>query len=397
MSAIDVDVVVVGAGPVGLSLAAALAKAGRSVHVLEAGADLSSDARASTLHPPTLEMFGEWGVLDRVLARGKAIDRLQYWERTSRSKVADFPYVLLAGDTTCPFRLQCPQSVVTRLLRERVESHACARVSMGREVGGIEDEGGHVVARVAGGGRGGAVRGRYLVGADGAKSRVREALGLGFSGMTYPDRFLLVGTDIDFASRFPGMGPVAYVFDPDEWVIVMHLPELVRVVFRLAPGDDGDLLAEGSIRARMARFLGEDAPFALKGAWIYSVHQRVTDRFRVGRVLLAGDAAHINNPAGGMGMNSGIHDAHHLAGALDRVLAGGSEAELDRYATERRDAAVRGVQQSSDQNYRLLVARDPEAQAARNRELREAASDPAKARAYLLRASMMGDRIAARG
>jgi 3-(3-hydroxy-phenyl)propionate hydroxylase len=389
MSALDADVIVAGAGPVGLSLAAALALAGRSVHVLEAAADLSDEARASTLHPPTLEMFAEWGIIDEVLARGRAIDRLQYWERATRSLVAEFPYSLLAGVTRFPYRLQCPQSVVTRVLRDRILRSPRARLSMGHEVVAFAEDGDGVAvrARTFEGER--VLRARFLVGADGSKSRVREALGLGFTGTTYPDRFLLVATDIDFAASFVGMGPVAYVFDPDEWVIVMQLPDLVRVVFRLAPSDDGDLLSEGSIRARMGRFLGEEAAFAIKGAWIYAVHQRVTDRFRVGRVVLAGDAAHINNPAGGMGMNSGVHDAHHLARALDDALGGGGDAALERYARERRDVAVRGVQESSDRNYRLLVARDPEARAARDRELREAASDRAKARAYLLRASMM--------
>jgi 3-(3-hydroxy-phenyl)propionate hydroxylase len=111
--------------------------------------------------------------------------------------------------------------------------------------------------------------------------------------------------------------------------------------------------------------------------------------------VLAGDAAHINNPAGGMGMNSGIHDAHMLVDALARVLAGESDTLLDRYAEARREVAVRGVQQQTDLNYRDLAAREREAREARNRELREAAGDPEKARAYLLKASMLDERIGA--
>jgi 3-(3-hydroxy-phenyl)propionate hydroxylase len=192
------------------------------------------------------------------------------------------------------------------------------------------------------------------------------------------------------------MGPVAYIFDPDEWVIVMKLPDMLRIVFRLRRDEDAEAVqAEGAVRRRVSAFLGSETPWTAKGTWVYRIHQRVAETFRAGRILLAGDAAHINIPTGGMGMNSGVHDAHRLVGALTRALRDGDESDLDAYAAERRAAAMERVQQTSNRTYVDLVATEPEAIEARNRELARAAADPRLARAYLLRASMLEDRIEA--
>lgn len=384
------DVIVAGAGPVGLALGLGLARAGLRVHVLEALPSLSTEARASTIHPPTLEMFDEWGIIDDVLARGRRIDRLQFWERSTQALIANLEYRLIGGDTPYPFRLQCPQSTVTRIMLSALERQPSARVSMEHAVTGVVDRGTHVEVAVRSPAGERVLSARYVVGADGSKSQVRASLGLGFSGRTYPDRFLLVSTDLDPSDLFPGLGPVAYVFDPDEWVILMQLPDVLRVVFRLKPEEDEVAAREESAaRARIQRFLGDRRDFTILGASTYSVHQRVTERFRVGNVLLAGDAAHVNNPAGGMGMNSGVHDAHALAAALVQSFKTGDESALDRYAETRRAAAALGVQQVSDGNYRDLVASEAREREARDRALRAAADDPAKARAYLLRASMI--------
>ena len=166
------------------------------------------------------------------------------------------------------------------------------------------------------------------------------------------------------------------------------------IVFRLTSDEDAqEVQREEHLRARLNRFLGAGPEYDLSGVWIYNVHQRVTERFRVGRVVLAGDAAHINNPTGGMGMNSGVHDAHHLAQALIAVLQGASDELLDEYAATRRRVALDLVQRVTNKNYQDLTATEQAAREARNRELYEAAQDPAKARAYLLRASMMAERI----
>jgi 3-(3-hydroxy-phenyl)propionate hydroxylase len=173
-------------------------------------------------------------------------------------------------------------------------------------------------------------------------------------------------------------------------VIVMRLPSLVRVVFRLAPEEDAHLaMSDERLQQRFERLLGRrhEASIALRST--YSVHQRVADRFRQGRVLLLGDAAHLNNPAGGMGMNSGIHDAYLLARALVEHARGGPDALLDAWAERRRHVATESVQRASDENFRHLKLRGAEDRARRNEHLARAAADPAQARAFLLRTAML--------
>jgi len=389
-------VLISGAGPVGLSLGLALAKQGVHVHVFEAEDELSDEMRASTIHASTLEMFAEWGVADAVIARGHKIDRLQFWERQSKTKVAEFPYSLIAKDTPYPFRLQCPQNYVTRILKPALEATGRGTVHMGHRTTGFRqtESGAEIHVETKDGLK--AFKGDYLVACDGAHSPIRKQLGLALHGKTYQDQFLLVGTDLKLSEYFPGIAGCAYLYDPEEWVIAMQLPDLVRTVFRLDHDADPALAkSEPQVRARMKRFLGKEVPFEIKVTGVYSVHQRVAESFRVMRVLLAGDAAHLNNPTGGMGMNGGVHDAHHLASALVSVFQGGSDAALDEYSDVRRGVAIRGVQATADRNYSQLAAAEADAEA-RNAEIRAAAADPELARAYLLRAAMLTDRFARR-
>ncbi|MBL8057399.1 MAG: FAD-dependent monooxygenase [Anaerolineales bacterium] len=382
-------VLIVGAGPVGLALARALTLQGRAVRVFEALDALSPEARASTFHPPTLEMFAEWGVLAPILAEGQRVDSLEYWERATRERIARFDYALLAADTPYPFRLQLPQARVTRLLLPYVTGSPLGAVHFQHSLADFHDHGTHVTAIFETPDGPLSVDGQYLVGADGARSTVRRRLGLNFAGLTYPDRFLLVPSEIDLEAVLPGLGPVNYIFDPDEWIIILRLPGVTRIVFQIGPDEDeAAVLQPERVSARLRRLAGA-APFTIKGTSLYSVHQRIADSFRVGRVLLAGDAAHINNPAGGMGMNSGIHDAHRLAAAL----AADSDHELDRYAQVRRAWAVDKVQRHTHETYAALVVREPAARQERNERYRALAADPAQARAYLLRASMLEDRL----
>ena len=385
------SILVVGAGPVGLSLALGLAKRGMAVDVFEAEPSLGGEARASTWHPPTLEMLAEWGVADAVIARGNVVDRLQFWERDSRALVAEFPYALLAGETPYPFRFQCPQHHVTPILLDAIRA-AGGRVHFSSRALSVRDDGDSVTLRIATPEGERDVRGAWLAAADGAHSAIRQHLGVGLQGKTYEDRFLLIGSHFDFTSVFHGLGPVAYVFDPEEWIILMRLREIVRVVFRI-PVDEpaAEAMSDERVHARLARLLGQphDAPIAVRS--IYSVHQRIADTFRKGRVLLLGDAAHLNNPAGGLGMNSGIHDAYALARAFSEHANGASESVFDAWAVKRRAVAAESVQLVSDQSFRDLTLRDREERARRNADLAATARDPARARAYLRKSAMLDD------
>jgi 3-(3-hydroxy-phenyl)propionate hydroxylase len=387
-------ILITGAGPVGLSLALALARSGLPVEVFEAEAELNTQIRASTFHPKTLELFESWGIVEDIIKHGYKVNRLQYWERAPRQIVADFHYNAITRDTAYPYRLQCPQHIATRVLKPAVESTATGKVHMGHKLLEFTDHGTHVSARFET--THGIIErtGAYIVGADGSHSTVRKQLNIGFKGKTYEDRFLLIGTDLQTGDLLPGAAQVCYIFDPKEWVIILNLPDIVRIVFRMTDDEDETLaMREENLRERISNFFGTVPPFTIKTTQLYRVHQRVADTFRIGRALLVGDAAHNNNPSGGMGMNSGIHDAANLAEKFQRIWQGASEDILDDYARERRQYAVESVQLYSDQQYNNMVMSAEAERERRNKMLSETANDPLKARAYLLRASMLEERI----
>ncbi|GIK55684.1 MAG: FAD-dependent monooxygenase [Chloroflexi bacterium] len=390
----SLPVLIIGAGPVGLSLALALSRQQIPVQLFEALPALSSEARASTFHPPTLEMFDEWGIIAPVLAQGHKVTQVTYWERESWQCLGVFDYALIAGDTPYPYRLQLPQCEVTRIIKPFVEQSAYGQVFMGYRLISFADKGDKVEATFETPAGRKTFQGCYLCAADGAKSIVRKQLGVAFEGLTYPDRFMLAATDLNLRAIFPELGQVNYIFDPEEWVIILHLPDVVRIVFQIGPMEDEDVVTRPTaVCARIHRFIGQKIPFTLHQTSLYAVHQRVVDRFHLGRVLLAGDAAHLNNPAGGMGMNSGIHDAYLLANALASVLSGGDEAALAAYACTRRDKARFYIQRHTHENYGAMVLHDPDARRRRNEKYRQMAADPVKAREFLLQASMLDERI----
>ncbi len=387
-------ILIVGAGPVGLSLALALSHKGIPAEVFEADTELNTQIRASTFHPKTLELFETWGVADDVIKHGYKVDQLQYWERASRRLIADFGYAAISKDTPYPYRLQCPQHIATRVLKPAVEATETGKVHMGHKLIDFNDHSTHVTARFETASGIIEREGAYIIGADGTHSTVRKQLNIGFQGKTYEDRFLLIGSDLNTGDLLPGAAQVCYIFDPEEWVIILNLPDIVRVVFRMKDEEDEEIaMKEENLRARITNFFGEVPEYKIKTTQLYRVHQRVADTFRMGRALLVGDAAHNNNPSGGMGMNSGIHDAANLVEKLERIQNGESDTILDDFSNERRQYAVESVQLYSDQQYNNMVMDAEEERERRNKSLSESATDPAKARAYLLRASMLEERI----
>jgi len=390
----NLPILIAGAGPVGLSLALALSRAGIPAEAFEADAELNTQIRASTFHPKTLELFQQWDVADEIIQHGYKVDRLQYWERAPRRLIADFGYASVSKDTPYPYRLQCPQHIATRVLKPAVEATATGKVYMGHKLIDFVDHNSHVTARFETANGIMEREGSYIIGADGTHSTVRRQLNIGFQGKTYEDRFLLIGSDLNTADLLPNAAQVCYIFDPKEWVIILNLPDIVRVVFRMTDDEDEMIvMKEENLRVRISNFFGEVPPYTIKTTQLYRVHQRVADTFRVGRALLVGDSAHNNNPSGGMGMNSGIHDAANLTEKLIRIYNGESDSILDDYSNERRRYAIESVQLYTDQQYNNMVMSEEEVREKRNKSLSEAASDPVKARAYLLRASMLEERI----
>ncbi|BCY12861.1 NAD(P)/FAD-dependent oxidoreductase [Actinoplanes sp. L3-i22] len=373
-------VVVAGAGPVGLTAALALARKGVPVTVLESGGDLAAESRASTFHPPTLEMLDDLGIGAELHDRGLLAPTFAYRDRAA-GLIARLDLAVLAGDTRFPYRLQCEQSKLTPILRAHLLRHDGCEIRYDWHLAAVTQTGDTVTARSA---DGRTAEGSWLIGADGAHSATRRATGTGFDGITYPERFLVASADEDLTAWLPDLAAVNYVFDPVEWCVLLRTPDHWRVLLP-TPAETPDEVEYARLDERLRGVFDPGRPWRIAHASMYRVHQRVAAAFRVGRVLLAGDAAHVNNPLGGLGMNSGIHDAVAYADAL----ATGDPAVVDAAAAHRRRIALEYVQSVSHQNYERLRATDPAARATYLDSLRATAADPVKARASLLRSSMI--------
>lgn len=380
-------VLIAGAGPVGLVAAASLLREGIPVLVLESGPVISQEMRASTFHAPTLDMLDDLGAAQGMIARGLIGPRVQYRSR-DHSLIAEFDFGILSDVTRHPYRLQCEQFKLTRILHDQMTGKPGYDIRFNAAVEHVVDHGDGVEAVLADGSR---VRGSWIIGADGAHSAVRKAAGIGFEGFTWPERFLVLSTDFDFGSIIPGLADVSYYADPEEWFFLLRVPQFWRAMFPVRPEvPDEEIMTEAFGRARFARVVQGRDDYPVKLRTLYRVHQRVAETFRRGRILLAGDAAHINNPLGGMGLNGGVHDAVNLVGKLVQVMRGeADDSLLDLYDRQRRGVTVEHVQRQTIMNKKNLEAVTPEDQADFRRRMAEASSDPAKAHAQLLQMSMI--------
>jgi 3-(3-hydroxy-phenyl)propionate hydroxylase len=383
-------VLVAGAGPVGLVSALVLASAGIPVTVLERNTAPAQDLRASTFHPPTLDMLERFGIPQELLAQGLVARYTQQRDR-SAGLIAEFDMALLANDTAYPYRLQCEQWKLNAILLQRLAQFPHAKVLMNSALQAVVQDTSGVSASAQINGELQTLKADYLIGADGAWSAVRQSLGIEFEGFTYPERFLVVSTAFEFADHLPHLSYVNYVSDPQEWCVLLRVPTLWRVLFPTrADETDESVMTDTSIQARLQNLLPQSAPYVCEHRTLYKVHQRVAKVFRRGRVILAGDSAHINNPLGGMGMNGGVHDAFNLADKLVQIINhGASDTLLDRYERQRRSVAVEYINASTARNKKTMEERDPLVRQKTHDELRATAANPVAAREYLRKTSMM--------
>lgn len=385
-------VLIAGSGPAGSLLALYLARQQIPVIVFEKQPDLPVDLRASTFHPPSLEMLDELGVAETMIAQGLKVDRYQYRDRKTGA-VAEFDMSLLADDTRFPFRLQLEQYEMTRIINRELANYPCAQVLFSHEILGFSQDDTGVTALVNTPDNEKQFRGSFLLGCDGASSQVRKAAGIGYGGFTYNEKFLVVSTSFPFEDVFDNLSYVNYISDPDEWCVLLRTEKLWRVLWPTDPAEPNPAetyLNDQYIQQRLQHLHAKDGDYDIGHRTLYAVHQRVAERYVQGRMVLVGDAAHINNPLGGMGMNGGLHDAHNLAQKLTRILKeGASYPELfAQYERQRKDLAVQFVQQHTISNKKLMEEKDPKEQAKRQQWFMDTANDPVKARDFMLERAM---------
>ena len=383
---------VAGAGPVGLVLAVCLAGRGHRVLVVEKLVDLLDQVRrAGTIHAATLEMLDDIGLYERLEPRGIVAPLVHYWDRGDPEPIAVFDHSALAGDTRFPHALQCDRLKLVEEALKMASTNDLIEIRTGTELVGFRQGVDSVTAAVeTADGERFELQGSHLVGCEGAHSVVRKQLGIDFEGFAFPDRTMTLSVLFDFDSILP-YGHRNYILDPVEWANLFRWTDLWRVVLPADVDADADaLLDDDVIEAGLQRFHPTGEPYEVVSKSLYTVHQRVAETFRVGRVLLAGDAAHVNSPIGAMGMNSGIHDAVNLAAKLSPVLRDEAGDEvLDRYVRQRRHVAVAHVQAITIRNKKLMAEADPEVRRRNRDELRRSADDPVLAREFLLRASLI--------
>jgi 3-(3-hydroxy-phenyl)propionate hydroxylase len=380
-------VIIAGSGPVGSTLALALAQADVPVILLERNETLPVDLRASTFHPPSLDMLSDLGVGEEMVARGLAVTHYQYRDRVS-GEIAEFDMGVISDLTRHPFRLQLEQYELTRIIAQRLEAYPHVSQRFGAALTGFEQTP-HGVSVSLGSQT---IQGSFLVGADGASSSVRKGAGIGFSGFTYDEKFLVISTSFAFEKVFEKLAWVNYVSDPDEWCVMLRTEKLWRILWPTQPDvSDDHYLSEDHIQARLKALHATGHPYEIGHRTLYNVHQRVAETYVKGRVILAGDAAHINNPLGGMGMNGGLHDAINLADKLVTILKAGGDKDrlLSLYDRQRRETATHFVQKHTIENKKLMETRDPLAQKKRQAMLMAAARDPVKARAFVKERAMI--------
>ena len=354
------SVLIAGAGPVGLITALGLARAGVEVTVLEAEPRIVESPRAAVYHWTVLEPFERLGILADVEARG--LRKQDYAFRVFETGET-IPYSIgaIADETPYAYNVHLGQHELAAIALEHLERLPGARVSFSVRVTDLaHDRGGVTVAAATPDGPL-ELHAGWLIGADGGRSTVRRALGLSFEGFTWPERFVATNVRHDFDRH--GYALATFQIDHVHGAVIVKLDD--TGLWRCTYSEDASL-PEETVSERLpghfAVLLPGDQGYELASHAPYKMHQRAADRFRVGRVLLAGDAAHVTNPTGGLGLTSGLFDAFALCEALAAVLLDGAdEAVLDAWAEERRRLFLELASPAASELKRLIFSEaDPE-------------------------------------
>ena len=382
-------VLIAGAGPVGLTAALLLGAKGVSVTVLEAEEGISEELRASTFHPPTLDMLAPYGITERMVAAGLICPTWQIRMHPSGER-AVFDLAMLAGETDHPYRLQCEQSKYCRFVLAALGALPSVTLSFSNPVTGLRQTADTVEVQVSSPGGQQAFVADYVIGADGARSAVRKALDIDLSGDIYPETTILATTRFPFHERLEGLSNVSYCWKPGGTFSLLRLPGVWRASLYAREGQSTEQALTDEGLRDLLQDIVPDTDIDVLEMRPYRIHRRLAATYRKGRAFLAGDAAHLNSPSGGMGMNGGIHDAFNLAGKLIAVLQDGADERiLDRYERQRRPIAEEEIIQQSHRNRTRMQERDPQRRREMLADLQRTIADPARLKAYLLKSSMI--------
>ena len=384
LSATDLKpVIVAGAGPAGLIAAAALIQEGIPVVLCEKHAELNRASKASTFHPASLEVLNHLGLVDILLARGVRVEQVQYRTVTA-GLVAEFSMQVLSRLTQFPYRIHLEQSELTEVILAWLEESSLFQVRFKCEVRDVENRGQSVSALVRTRDGQTRIQGRYLIAADGAHSRIRNALNIAFPGGAYDTRVLRIFTAADLEELIPGLAPLSYLFGDADSCSLLKMPDCWRIILRIpVQVPDQTALSPDWYGKVIKRFLPlDDDTIARSSADIFPVSRRVAETNRVGRTFLIGDAAHLTNTRGGMNMNCGIHDAYAIGRAIAHACKeDNADQALAACAQERLRIAQEELVSRTESRL-SSIGQWPQ-------KAKSMAADPAQAREFLCQSSML--------
>jgi len=383
-------IIVAGGGPVGAVAALLLGRANVPVTMIERATDVVLDYRASTFHPPTLDLLEASGITAALMAMGLVCPTVQIRDREI-GKVAEFDVTRLKSETRHPYRLQCEQFKLVGHVYQELARIPGVDLRFGHEVVAIDQREDEVAVAAEHDGERVTILGDVVIGCDGGRSTVRKLMDIPFPGLTYPEHFLVAGTRFDFRARMPDISSVNYTADPVRWFMLLQIPDMWRILVPVAPDVSADdAVSDDSLQSSLQNICPRPDDYEIVVRAIYRVHQRVADTYRRGRVFLAGDAAHLNNPLGGMGLNGGLHDVISLTDRLIAWWHGKADAAvLDGYEPQRRPEAINAIHAITARNKKLLEERDPEVRMRNLDEMRRTAADPQRSYQYLLDSAMI--------
>ncbi len=392
------QVVVVGAGPVGSITALRLSQLGIPVVLLEALSYIPTGHRAATTHSSTLDLLDKVGISSQIIEAGLKAQYFQYRHLDSNEVFAEFDFSFLKDETNHPYAIQLEQHKTVEialkeaskyknftLLREHVVSEVNNKEDIVEVTVKLPNEEIKIISC------------KFLIGCDGGKSYIRKSQGIDFPGFTWEERFLILASYFDY-EQADNYRYRNYLAGKDTWCSVFKIPGpkgcgMWRNLFPVMQGvSESDILSEKYINNQIKTCFPYIEKINVVDKNLYSVHQRVADKFVKGRIILAGDAAHVNNPLGGMGMNSGIHDGLNVAEKISELWNNNSlsvDKVLSLYDRQRRPLAKKYVQAQSIENKKTLQSGDSRKSKDKYENLKRISSSKDLQKSFLLKASLI--------